>query len=59
MERNISFENGVKKYAFVMQPELYSKLTESKVINEAAMRAGIGRGTIKAAWDAIGEVVKA
>ncbi len=59
VERNISFENGVKKYAFVMQPELYSKLTESKVINEAAMRAGIGRGTIKAAWDAIGEVVKA
>ena len=59
VERNISFENGVKKYAFVMQPELYSKLTESKVINEAAMRAGIGRGTIKAAWDAIGEVIKA
>ena len=59
VERNISFESGVKKYAFVMQTELYSKLTESKVIQEAAMRAGIGRGTIKAAWDAIGEVIKA
>ena len=59
VERNISFESGVMKYAYVMQPELYSKLTESKVIQEAAMRAGIGRGTIKAAWDAIGEVVKA
>ena len=59
VERNISFESGVTKFAYVMQPELYSKLTESKVIQEAAMRAGIGRGTIKAAWDAIGEVVKA
>ena len=59
VERNISFESGVMKYAYVMQPELYSKLTESKVIQEAAMRAGISRGTIKAAWDAIGEVVKA
>ena len=59
VESNISFESGVMKYAYVMQPELYSKLTESKVIQEAAMRAGIGRGTIKAAWDAIGEVVKA
>ena len=59
VERNISFESGVKKYSFVMQTELYSKLTESKVIQEAAMRAGIGRGTIKAAWDAIGEVIKA
>ena len=59
VERNISFESGVMKYAYVMQPELYSKLTESKVIQEAAMRASIGRGTIKAAWDAIGEVVKA
>ena len=59
VERNISFESGVKKYAFVMQTELYSKLTESKVIQEAAMRAGIGRGTIKASWDAIGEVIKA
>ena len=58
VERNISFESGVMKFAYVMQPELYSKLSESKVIQEAAMRAGIGRGTIKAAWDAIGEVVK-
>ena len=59
VERNISFENGKTKYAYVMQPEMYSKLTDTKVIQEAAMRAGIGRGTIKAAWDAIGEVVKA
>ena len=59
VERNISFEVGKVKYAYVMQTELYNKLTESKVIQEAAMRAGIGRGTIKAAWDAIGEVIKA
>lgn len=27
-----------------MQPELYGKLTQSKVISEASMRSGIARG---------------
>jgi predicted histone-like DNA-binding protein len=42
-----------------MQPELYNKLSQSKVINEASLRSGITRGSINAAWDAIGEVIKA
>ena len=42
-----------------MQAELYSKLSQSKVIQEAAMRSGISKGSINAAWDAIGEVIKA
>ena len=44
---------------YVMRPETYSQLTESKVIGEAAVRSGIARGALKGAWDAIGEVIKA
>ena len=46
-------------YRFVMSPEIYSRLNESKVMREAAMRSGIPQGTITAAWAAIGEVIKA
>ncbi|MBR5803378.1 MAG: DNA-binding protein [Bacteroidaceae bacterium] len=45
-------------YRYVMTTELYNKLTERKVLAEAAMRSGISQGTINAAWAAIGEVVK-
>ena len=46
-------------YRYVMTTELYNKLTERKVLAEAAMRSGISQGTINAAWAAIGEVIKA
>ena len=59
VERNVSFDKSKEKWAYVMQAELYSKLSQSKVINEAAMRSGISKGSINAAWDAIGEVIKA
>ena len=59
VERNVSFDKNVEKWAYVMQAELYSKLSQSKVIQEAAMRSGISKGSIHAAWDAIGEVIKA
>ena len=59
VERNVSFDKNVEKWAYVMQAELYSKLSQSKVIQEAAMRSGIFKGSINAAWDAIGEVIKA
>ena len=58
-ERNISFQKGVEKYAYVLQADLYSKLSQAKVINEASLRSGISKGAINAAWDAIGEVIKA
>lgn len=47
-----------EKWAYVMQPELYNKPSQSKVISEASLRSGITRGSINAAWDAIGEVIK-
>ena len=43
----------------MLQADLYNKLSQSKVISEAALRSGISKGAINAAWDAIGEVIKA
>ncbi len=59
IERNVAFEKGKEKWAFVMQPELYSKLGEAKVVQEAALRSGISRGAVSAAWQAIGDVIRA
>lgn len=59
VERNVSFDKNSEKWAYVLKAELYSKLSQSKVIQEAALRSGISKGAINAAWDAIGEVVKA
>lgn len=58
-ERNVSFQKGVEKWAYVLQADLYSKLSSAKVIQEASLRSGIPKGSINAAWDAIGEVIKA
>ena len=46
-------------YRYVLKPELYSKLSESKVISEAALRSGVSKGVMSACWDAAGEVIKA
>ena len=46
-------------YRFVLNTELYNKLSESKVIREAALRSGISKGIMQACWDAAGEVIKA
>ena len=59
VERNVSFDKSSEKWAYVLQAELYNKLSQSKVIQEAALRSGISKGSINAAWDAIGEVIKA
>ena len=47
------------KYRYVLGTELYNKLSESKVIKEAALRSGVSRGVMQACWDAAGEVIKA
>ena len=46
-------------YRYVMAPELYATLNQQKVIKEAALRSGISKGVMQAAWDAAGEVIKA
>lgn len=59
IERNVSFDKEHEKWAYVLTPSLYSKLSSTKVIKEAALRSGISKGVITASWDAIGEVIKA
>ena len=46
-------------YRYVMMPEIYSLLTQDKVIREAALRSGVSQGVMQACWDAAGEVIKA
>ena len=62
VERLLKFtkeENDPGVYRYVMKPEMYSTLSQSKVIREAALRSGVSQGVMKACWDAAGEVIKA
>ena len=47
------------EYRFIMQAEIYSTLKHDKVISEASIRSGIPKGSINAAWEAIGDVIRA
>ena len=40
-------------YRYVMMPELYSTLTQDKVIKEAALRSGVSQGMMQACWSAL------
>ena len=60
VERLVKFnkeDEGTWRY--VMSPDLYIALNQSKVIREAALRSGVSQGVMKACWDAAGEVIKA
>ena len=60
VERLLKFDKeSAGKYRYVMKPEMYSSLTQAKVIKEAALRSGVSRGVMQACWDAAGEVIKA
>ena len=59
IERNVAFEKGKQKWAFVMQADLYSQLNATKVIEEAAVRSGLPKAVINAGWAAIGDVIAA
>lgn len=59
IERNVSFEKGKEKWAYVLQANLYGRLDDAKVINEATVRSGLPKAIINAGWTAIGEVIKA
>jgi predicted histone-like DNA-binding protein len=59
-EKKLKFSKESEgEWRYVMQPELYSSLTQSKVIREAALRSGVSEGVMQACWDAAGEVIKA
>ena len=60
VERLVKFKkNEPGQYRYVMQPELYTSLSQNKVIKEAALRSGVSRGVMQACGDAAGEVIKA
>ena len=60
VERLLKFDKESEgKYRYVMKADLYTSLTQAKVIKEAAMRSGVSQGVMKACWDAAGEVIKA
>ena len=62
VEKNIKFDknpNNPGVWRYVMSPELYTPLSQAKVIKEAALRSGVSRGVMQACWDAAGEVIKA
>ena len=60
VERLVKFKKDEPgQYRYVMQPELYTSLSQNKVIKEAALRSGVSRGVMQACWDAAGEVIKA
>ncbi len=46
-------------YRYIMMPELYTSLSQEKVIKEAALRSGVSKGIMQACWAAAGEVIKA
>ena len=58
-EQMIKVGKYADTYRYVMMPELYTGLTQDKVIKEAALRSGVSRGVMQACWDAAGEVIKA
>ena len=60
VEKLLKFDkNSAGVYRYVMAPELYTALTQKKVIKEAALRSGVSQGVMQACWDAAGEVIKA
>ena len=60
VERLLKFDKeSAGKYRYVMKADLYTSLTQAKVIKEAALRSGVSQGVMKACWDAAGEVSKA
>ncbi len=58
-EREMKVGQYAGTYRYVMMPELYSTLTQEKVIREAALRSGVSEGVMHACWDAAGSVIKA
>ena len=59
IERQLNVGQGKGKFRYMLQAEIYNTLDAQKVVREASVRSGIQEGALSAAWDAIGEVVKA
>ena len=52
VERLLKFDKESEgKYRYVLKPEMYSTLTQAKVIKEAAMRSGVNKGIMQTCWE--------
>ena len=58
VERKLMVGQYAGQWRYQLQPELYSTLSDKKVIEEASVRSGVSRGILQAAWEAIGAVIK-
>lgn len=57
-QRVIKFsKEGEGELRYVLAAQLYNTLDANKVIAEAAIRSGMGKAPLNAAWQAIGEVI--
>lgn len=57
IERNISFSGSEKKYAYVMRAQCYNRLSQEKVMAQAALNSGLSKSAIRNAATAIAAVV--
>ena len=55
IDRNVSFDTPSQTCTYVLQLELYNRLTQVKVVEEASVRSGIPKGSLNASWEAIGD----
>lgn len=56
-EKKILVGPNKGQYAYVAQVELYSALTQSKVLEEAALSCGVNKSVLAAAWEGLGNVI--
>ena len=58
VERKVMVGPSAGQYRWIMTPEVYSTLSDKKVIAQAAATSGVSRGILQAAWEAIGAVIQ-
>lgn len=58
VERKVMVGPMAGQYRWIMTPEVYSTLSDKKVIAQAAATSGVSRGILQAAWEAIGAVIQ-
>ena len=56
-EKKILVGPNKGQYAYVAQVELYSALSQNKVLEEAALSCGVNKSVLGAAWEGLGHVI--
>lgn len=56
-EKKILVGPNKGQYAYVAQVELYSSLSQNKVLEEAALSCGINKSVLAASWEGLGHVI--